>query len=184
MTPEIRYPDEPAGPFPRPPRSVTDSEGRDVEFRAVDADAPTPQDADAGVREALVAMYDDFDPGDRAQGLPPVGEERVRGWLDVLLDGYNVVAWHDGAAVGHATLVPDEAGQYELAIFVAHEYQGAGIGTELVETLLGHGKESGVERVWLTVERYNRAAVHLYEKVGFEVAGAETFDMEMALRLA
>ena len=186
------YPDEVSGPFPSPPRSFTDTEGREIRLRAYgERDDP----AGAGVRgrgtgedarnrefEALVEMYADFDPADRAQGIPPVGEERIRSWLDVLLDGHNVVAWDGDRAVGHATLVPDEDA-YELAIFVHQDYQGAGIGTRLIRTLLGHGRDRGVEKVWLTVERWNNAAVALYRKVGFETCDAESFELEMAIRL-
>jgi ribosomal protein S18 acetylase RimI-like enzyme len=174
------YPDEPAGEFPRPPITFEDREGRTVEVSAMARD-PTTADI-----EPVVAMYDTFDPADRAQGVPPVGEERVRDWFDTLLsaDSYNVVAWVDDEAVGHATLVPDADDAYELAIFVHQDYQGAGIGTHLIEGLLGHGQAHGVERVWLTVERWNQPAVNLYKKVGFETASAESFELEMAIRLA
>ena len=170
------YPDEPAGPFEPPPRAFADRNGREIEARALRRD---------GDFDAVVEMYTDFDPADRAQGVPPVGEERVREWLDKLLegDGYNVVAWHGDRVVGHATLVPDGEAAYELAIFVHQEYQGAGIGTELIEALLGAGQADGVEVVWLTVERWNRPAVALYEKMGFETVAAESFELEMAVRL-
>ncbi|GAA0650976.1 GNAT family N-acetyltransferase [Salarchaeum japonicum] len=167
------YPDTASGPFPSPPSSFVDGDDRDIEVRAFDEDT-----------DALVEMYVDFSQEDRAQGVPPVGEDRVRDWLDTLTaDGYNVVAWHDDRAVGHATLVPDGTGGYELAIFVHQDYQGAGIGTRLLRNLLGHGAEQGVERVWLTVERWNRAAVALYEKVGFETVDTESFELEMAIRV-
>ncbi|MGB9986811.1 N-acetyltransferase family protein [Salarchaeum japonicum] len=167
------YPDTASGPFPSPPSSFTDGDDRDIEVRAFDDDT-----------DALVEMYVDFSQEDRAQGVPPVGEDRVRDWLDTLTgEGYNVVAWHDDRAVGHATLVPDGSGGYELAIFVHQDYQGAGIGTRLLRNLLGHGADQGVERVWLTVERWNRAAVALYEKVGFETVDTESFELEMAIRV-
>lgn len=173
------YPDDPADEFPRPPVEFTDREDRDVTIRAM---ARNPEDANV---EPLVVMYDDFDPADRAQGVPPVGEDRVRDWLDTLLssDSYNVVAWFDDEAIGHATLVPDGQDAYELAIFVHQDYQGAGIGTHLIEALLGHGQESDVDKVWLTVERWNQPAVNLYKKVGFETASAESFELEMAILL-
>jgi len=169
------YPDDPADAFPRPPRTFTDGEGREVEVVA----------ADAADTEDLVEMYLDFNPEDRAQGIPPVKDEAIRKWLDVILgdDCLNVVARHDGDAVGHATLVPDNEDEHELAIFVLQAYQGAGIGTALVETLLGHGQEQGIEQVWLTVERWNEPAIALYEKVGFETSNAESFEVEMAIRL-
>ncbi|MFT4882966.1 MAG: ribosomal protein S18 acetylase RimI-like enzyme [Natronomonas sp.] len=169
------YPDEVAGPYETPPRSFTDREDREIEVRRYDDDF-----------EALVDMYLDFNPEDRAQGIPPTPEKGIREWLDALLgdDCVNVVAWHDDEPVGHATLVSDEHGSSELAIFVLREYQEAGIGTELIEALLGAGREAGIERVWLTVERWNNAAVSLYQKVGFESSDTGGFELEMAAKLS
>lgn len=169
----ISYPDEPVGGFPAPPRVVTDSEEREITIQEL-------EDV-----ELLVEMYLDFDPEDRAQGIPPGTEERIRDWLDAVTDGdcYNVVARHEGQPVGHVMLVPDQTGAYELAIFVLQAYQGAHIGTELVRTVLGLAQQEGIERVWLTVERWNKPACRLYEKIGFEQSGSESFEMEMSLRL-
>jgi GNAT superfamily N-acetyltransferase len=177
------YPGEVAGPYEAPPRSFEDREGRGIEVRWFDESA----------LEALVDMYVAFNPEDRAQGIPPTGEEGIRDWLDAIAvntGGVNVVAWHGEDVVGHATLVPDfdEPGDadedaYELAIFVLRAYQNAGIGSQLMEGLLGAGREDGIEHVWLTVERWNSAAVALYEKVGFEPADTGSFELEMAARL-
>ncbi|NHN48341.1 GNAT family N-acetyltransferase [Halostella sp. JP-L12] len=170
------YPDETTGGFEPPPLSFEDREGRDIEIRAFEPDE----------LDAVTEMYADFDPADRAQGIPPTGEDRIETWLETLIgEGLNVVAWHGDRAAGHATLVPDgdDGETYELAIFVLQEYQEAGIGSQLMECLLGHGEENDVERVWLTVERWNRAAVGLYEKMGFETSNAESFELEMSLRL-
>jgi GNAT superfamily N-acetyltransferase len=174
------YPDEAAAPYDPPPRSFEDAEGRELRVHA-HGEGPAGDET-----EALVGMYVAFDPEDRAQGIPPTGEERVRTWLEnVLAPGcVNVVAWHGTDAVGHATLVPDGEGAYELAIFVLSAYQNAGVGTRLIEALLGAGREEGIERVWLTVERWNTPAVNLYRKVGFEAAGNGSFEMEMTARLA
>ena len=181
MVGERVYPEEVAEAFAGPPREFTDSEGHDIEVRAWREN----HDPDSEAFEALVEMYVDFDPADRAQGVPPVGEDRIQEWLETLLeqDGVDLIAWHGDEVAGHAMLVPDDETTYELAIFVHQDYQGAGIGTELIEALLGYGRAQGAEYVWLTVERWNRPAIALYEKVGFETAAAESFEMEMAIRL-
>ena len=193
-----RYPRESAGPFPRPPRTVEDRDGREIELEAVESDE--------SVVDSLTRMYLQFDPADRAQGIPPTGEESIRNWLEPIVEhGISVVARHEGedssvsaknagGFVGHTTLVPDvsdpetidEPGdvEWELAIFVLQAYQRAGIGTALLETLLGHASELGVDRVWLTVERWNGPAIALYDRVGFETCGSESFDREMSIRLA
>ncbi|WP_255198266.1 GNAT family N-acetyltransferase [Halorarius litoreus] len=179
------YPDIVAGPYEPPPHPFEDKEGRALTVRQYGApDAPVDDE-----HEALVEMYVAFDPEDRAQGIPPVGETGVRRWLDEILtdDCFNVVAWHGDRAVGHATLVPDLGDApdpaYELAIFVLADYQAAGIGTRLMKTLLGLGREQGVEHVWLTVERWNRPAVALYENVGFEPSETGSFELEMSATL-
>jgi GNAT superfamily N-acetyltransferase len=199
---ERPYPDEPAERFERPPISFTDADGRPVELYAYEGrregtdsrdrsppSGPSPESDGAFAPEdafaALVAMYVDFDPADRAQGIPPPGEERIREWLDrVLGGGQDVIAVVDGRAVGHATLVPDGKGAAELAIFVLHTHQGAGIGSRLIAALLGQGQREGVERVWLTVERWNGVAIALYHKVGFETCGTDSFEIEMSIRLS
>ena len=171
-----QFPDEPVTGFSGPPREFTDAEGREITVREV-----TSNDT-----EALVQMYVEFDPTDRAQGIPPSTETAIRKWLDVVLseDALNVVGVHEGQPVGHVMLVPDRHGAYELAIFVLQAYQGAHIGTELVRTALGLAQREGIECVWLTVERWNTPAVALYQKIGFERTGDASFELEMSLRLA
>ncbi|CAJ51194.1 GNAT family N-acetyltransferase [Haloquadratum walsbyi] len=176
MSPDHTCPDDSAGPFPLPPRTFTDRAGRDIEIRVYDGSEDE--------YEALVEMYRGFDSKDRAQGIPPGREERIRKWLDNILSSecLNVIAWDGLAVAGHATLVPDDE-SYELAIFVLQVYQQAGIGTHLIEALLGHGITSDITQVWLTVERWNNAAVGLYEKVGFEVSDSESFELQMGINL-
>jgi ribosomal protein S18 acetylase RimI-like enzyme len=140
-----------------PPSSFTDEEGRSILVRPY-------RDDDF---HALAAMYDDFDPSQRAQGTPPLGAEAVRDWLSTLLDGVNVVAVHDDRVVGHVTFVPDDTDRHELAIFVHQEYQRAGIGSELLACGVGHAAEEDVEYVWLSVETWKTGAQKLYGRAGF-----------------
>ncbi|EMA50048.1 MULTISPECIES: GNAT family N-acetyltransferase [Halococcus] len=168
------YPDEPAGPFERPPETFTDAHGREIEISVYDDEEFT----------VLAEMYVAFDPADRAQGIPPANEEAIEEWLDTILEsGYDVVAYHGDTCVGHATLVADGDACHELAIFVLDTHQAAGIGSRLLKALLGHAGREGAERVWLTVERWNQAAIALYRKVGFETCDSESFEIEMAIRL-
>ena len=178
MNSNRRYPDTVSGPFEVPPVEFVDRQGRTIEIR--------PYDHSEAEFDGLVEMYATFDPSDREQGIPPGKESRIRTWLDGILadDCLNVIAWDGETAAGHSTLVPDGDDDYELAIFVLQPYQQAGIGTHLIESLLGYGDEHGICKVWLTVERWNHPAVSLYEKVGFETTGAESFELEMAIRIA
>lgn len=168
------YPETEAGPFPRPPDSFTDREDRSIEITTTD-EIPV---------SSIVEMYADFDPAQRAQGIPPSDPERIEPWIKTVLDdGIHVVACHDSDVIGHAMLVPDEADAFELAIFVHQDYQQAGIGRALIEHLLGAGEAAAIERIWLTVERWNVPAMELYRSVGFETVQADRFDIEMAMAL-
>jgi ribosomal protein S18 acetylase RimI-like enzyme len=168
------FPDDVAEEFEAPPFAFEDREDREIEIRPVGM----------GEKEAIAEMYDAFDQEDRAQGIPPANPTRVRDWLDTLLDeGLSVAAWDGDHVTGHSTLMPDDEGASELAIFVIQDYQGAGIGRKLLEGMLGHGQAEGVSCVWLSVERWNRRAIGLYESIGFENYGRERFEQEMSIRL-
>jgi ribosomal-protein-alanine N-acetyltransferase len=64
------------------------------------------------------------------------------------------------------------AGEWELEnIVVAEEFRGKGAGTQLMEALLAHARQTKSESVFLEVRESNVAARKLYEKLGFEEIG-------------
>lgn len=141
---------------------------------------------------SLVAMYDDFPPEQRAQGLPPATESRITEWLAVLLDHVSVLAVHDGAVVGHAALVPDDAavdasdgdaGGHELGVFVDGDYQDAGVGTALLEATFEYARTTGITDVWLSVARSNHRARHVYDALGFAEAGGKGRSLRLSMSL-
>jgi ribosomal protein S18 acetylase RimI-like enzyme len=159
------------GPSLRP--GFVDEAGREIHLRPYD-----PSD-----RDALVGMYESFDPSQRAQGIPPVRTDGIESWLDSVLDGPSVVAWHGDRAVGHVMFVPDGDGGHELAIFVHQTYQGTGIGSRLIDAGLEHAAERGVTYVWLLVAWGNTRARGLYEKTGFTVDDPTGSDLRLSKRL-
>lgn len=75
-----------------------------------------------------------------------------------------VTAWHGARLIGFARATSD--GIYRATIWdvVIHDdYQGAGFGRKLVETVLGHPHMSNVERVYLMTTNQKS----FYERVGF-----------------
>lgn len=123
-------------------------------------------------REALLTMYRDFAPDQRAQGVPP-SPGQIETWLDDLLEeGWNVVAVADDPEVdpqivGHALYIPADASEPELAAFVHQDFQERGIGTELCRHVVATASATGREALVLEVTPRNRRAIHVYKKVGF-----------------
>ncbi|AGN02163.1 GCN5-like N-acetyltransferase [Salinarchaeum sp. Harcht-Bsk1] len=169
---------------PRSPavaRTFTDQRDRTIHLRQYERGLDPLED-----------FYEYFDDESRAQGIPPRSAPRRSAWIEDLLEGHNVVAWHEEPEdapdateriVGHAVLVPYGDAEAELAIFVRPDYQSAGIGTELVRSLLALGRSEGVERVTLVVEPSNTIAVSLYRTVGFSVTDKHRGEFQMAREL-
>lgn len=140
-----------------PPVRFTDEANRDLRLTAY-------RESDF---DALVEMYDGFDPAYRAQGVPPMEEEGIRDWLSDILGGPNVVARDGDRIVGHVSFVPDGTGRHELVIFVHQAYQEAGIGERLLGVGMGHAKAEGASYVWLTVEKSKPHLHQFYSRAGF-----------------
>ena len=157
----------------QPPITFVDGADREVAIRPY-----RPDDF-----EGLVAMYADFDPAQRAQGTPPIGVDAVREWVEGLLAGENVVALAGDRIVGHISFVPDGTGRHELAIFVHQDYQGAGVGTNLMASGLGYATERGVSYVWLSVESWKRDVQRFYSRAGFSVINPMGAAHRMSRRL-
>ncbi len=153
-----------------PPLTFADGRDREIHLRPY-------RETDL---EPLVAMYDGFDPAQRAQGTPPIGADAIRRWLADVLAGANVVALHGERVVGHVSFVPDGTGRHELAIFVHQDYQRAGIGTALLAAGMGQASAEGVTYVWLSVEAWKRDAQRLYRRAGFSTVNPMGFAHRMS----
>jgi ribosomal protein S18 acetylase RimI-like enzyme len=125
-------------------------------------------------------MYASFDTAQRAQGIPPVREPAIESWLDAVLAGPSVLAWHGDRVVGHVMFVPDGEEGHELAIFVHQAYQEAGVGSALLSAGLDHAREAGVTSVWLSVSGGNTRARRLYGTAGFSREGVSGGALRMS----
>jgi GNAT superfamily N-acetyltransferase len=78
--------------------------------------------------------------------------------------GSTVVAIEDGKMVGTCTLLEDEIKR----VFVDPEYQGRGIGREMMRTRIAEAKDRGLRSVRLEASLVSRA---VYEHLGFRFIG-------------
>ena len=139
-------------------------------------------------RHALEHFYATFEPKRSAQGLPPADPSRIRKWLSSILPrGIHVIALAGDSAdvAGHMMLVP-AIGQekcVELATFIHQSLRNRGIGTTLNELAVRLARAGANNRIWLSVEPSNKAAMRSYEKVGFKRCAGSLWAPEIEMEL-
>lgn len=152
----------------------------------------TAEDAEAviGYLKQIGAETDNLTFG--KEGLP-VTIEQEQAYLRQVRNAERSVhygVWKEGKLIGDGSLsgFPRRMSHCaELGMAVVRAEWNKGIGSMLLEKLIGYARGSGVEIITLEVRRDNAGAIHLYEKYGFRHAGTtpacfkienEYFDME------
>jgi len=82
----------------------------------------------------------------------------------------------EGKIVGWAAITPKSRrclykGCVEMSVYIDKDYQGKGIGTELVEQLLQEAKKLGYWSIYSAVISINTASIALHKKCGFREIG-------------
>ncbi|HEY9626784.1 MAG TPA: GNAT family N-acetyltransferase [Coleofasciculaceae cyanobacterium] len=99
-------------------------------------------------------------------------DRRIEDWVVAIAHSKPVVTvWDGDRLIGFARATSD--GIYRATIWdvVIHpDYQGAGLGRKLVETVLMHPHMNRVERVYLMTTHQQ----HFYERIGFECNSTTT----------
>ena len=89
----------------------------------------------------------------------------VLGGAYVAVENGMVIGWCD--VFSHWAYAIAHVGS--LGMGVRAEYRGRGIGERLLRATLAHAEQKGIFRVTLEARADNRAAIRLYEKVGFRI---------------
>jgi CBS domain-containing protein/RimJ/RimL family protein N-acetyltransferase len=128
------------------------------------------------VREKVLKMYQDFEPKESYQGLPPVDPNRLIQWVNSMLDGgFNIAGLtFEQDAVCHGAIFGIDDSRCEFILAVAPSYQNAGIGIQLTRIIKKVSQELGYDNIWLCVEPYNTKAKHIYSKLGFQYTSRQT----------
>ena len=77
----------------------------------------------------------------------------------------------DGALVGYAVLSAAAGEAHILNVAIHPEYQGKGLGRQLMLFLLDTAREHRADTVFLEVRPSNRTALRLYDSMGFNQVG-------------
>jgi GNAT superfamily N-acetyltransferase len=150
------------------------------------------EDRDA-VRALTLAAY-----GEYATVMAPPAwrgfDRAVRAALDTSEEVERIVAERDGGIVGSVVLYRPAADAYggmlerlrwpELRLLaVSPAERGRGVGRALVEECVRRARRMGATELGLHTSRSMRAAIHLYEEMGFERAPEHDFQPEGAERV-
>ena len=78
----------------------------------------------------------------------------------------NAAGEQEIVAVGRLTRLPNPA-EAEFAMLVRDDFQGRGVGTQLLQNLLDFGRDEGIKRVVAFMLPENRGMIEISEKLGF-----------------
>lgn len=93
-------------------------------------------------------------------------------FADCLRVGYHcvVVETADGV-MGYSVLSMGAGEAHVLNVCIAEPLRRRGIGRNLLLAVLGHARDRGIRDAYLEVRRSNRAAIAMYQQLGFECVG-------------
>ena len=125
----------------------------------------------AGDEAALQSFYERLSPRSRTLFTPhSYATETIRQLIHRQEDGHDVIFVALNAAneiVAYFFLWHVDRPVALLGIGIADAYQGKGLGRQLMEILVGEGKQRRLDGVELTTCQDNDRAFALYQKVGF-----------------
>lgn len=116
-------------------------------------------------REQIAYMVDKY------QSVPAIEEQIGR-------EGYAYYLMQAGeTAVGYMAVKPDSDTLFLSKFYVAKEHRGQGYASQADAFLDELCEASGVNRIWLTVNRDNRSSIAVYEKKGFRIVREQVADI-------
>ena len=126
----------------------------------------TPENTNKFVfREISLGDLDGIVQIERAVNPFPWGEEALRD--TIASSGHHLMSLRGGRAVGFllSSFVLDEA--QLLLIGVSPDWQGVGVGGQLLKELINRSQDQGQKLIYLEVRSGNERAIRLYRSLGF-----------------
>jgi len=91
-------------------------------------------------------------------------------------DYYSFAAFeHDGDEVVATCRISLEDGGWDIGFNVRKTHWGKGFATEMVQALIGFGRELGADAICSSAAKANGASCRVLEKCGFEIVGESSF---------
>jgi len=122
---------------------------------------------------ALREHPDAFTSGYEQDSMQPVEASAARLGAHAFWGAYEGSELHGFVGLERETRAKNRHKATVVAMYVAPELAGNGVGRALLEALLAHARGQGIHSLVLTVTEGNAAALQLYEAAGFRSFGVE-----------
>lgn len=90
-------------------------------------------------------------------------EKKLSGYIKLVLTGN--------------TYIPEQQAIEISRFYVARNFQGSGVGKQLMVAAENYAVEQGCSAIWLSVWQKNPNAIRIYERLGFVIVGTTTFTL-------
>lgn len=109
---------------------------------------------------------------EKFQSVPALAEQINNGYR------YNVIQ-NNNKPVGYVGVKTDtKLHQVQLSKFyIIKTMRGQGVGRKVLNLILASEKKLGINKIWLTVNKYNITAISAYKRMGFEIAADIVVDI-------
>ena len=107
---------------------------------------------------------------EKFQSVDAIAKQIDNGFLYFLCE-------HDNAPVGYMSVNIRGEELFLSKIYVASTNRRKGYGREMVAFLEELARKKALNKISLTVNRYNTNSIQMYEKVGFSICGSVTQDI-------
>lgn len=103
---------------------------------------------------------------DRFQSFPVIQEQIRQGYRYYLIQS-------GGSIAGYTALIsrPDRHSLQISKLYLLADWRGRGLARYVVATALDMAREQGLDRLYLTVNKYNHDSIAAYQKTGFAITG-------------
>lgn len=181
-------------------RPYQSKDAQDVRYICLNSDGPC--DADEAGQHFLLTTYCDYyierepencfvfaDENDKAVGYILCAADFDPFWETFLKDFKTRLDPNDTDAHRYALDSTQLHRQFKdtypahMHIDLLPEYQGKGIGPQLIDTLLAHLRAKNCPAIMFSVWVHNTGAMRFYERLGFEKLGASTSNAAYGMKL-
>jgi RimJ/RimL family protein N-acetyltransferase len=124
----------------------------------------------------------------RLTNTPVFSKNGQKKWYDALNDRNDYKIWGidiDGTHIGACGLKKITKFDCEYWGYIGEkDFWGKGIGSSILNSLIGYAKNQKLTSIWLTVTADNQRAIKLYTKFGFEPESNDEINLiKMRLKL-